>query len=147
MSLPDYYKVLSMYLTLSLPYSSLTYTPLHSQNRHLPHRHARPSLALSPFACSLSNSLSPDKHKQDQIKTAYKRASLLCHPDRIPQATPGSDLKRKQATVKFQAVADAYYTLSDSGELYTPLSLSLSPARVKRADGGSPAPSRSSNRL
>ncbi|ORY73407.1 DnaJ-domain-containing protein [Leucosporidium creatinivorum] len=50
----------------------------------------------------------------DQIKTAYKRKSLLCHPDRVP-AGPGSDIKRKAATTEFQAVADAYYTLSDTG--------------------------------
>ncbi|GAA5877260.1 hypothetical protein JCM16303_006218 [Sporobolomyces ruberrimus] len=48
----------------------------------------------------------------DQIKTAYKRKSLLCHPDRIP-AGPANDARRKTATSEFQAVADAYYTLSD----------------------------------
>ncbi|GAA5957458.1 hypothetical protein JCM3765_001149 [Sporobolomyces pararoseus] len=48
----------------------------------------------------------------DQIKTAYKRKSLLCHPDRIPPG-PANDARRKTATSEFQAVADAYYTLSD----------------------------------
>ncbi|KAL8283656.1 hypothetical protein RQP46_005451 [Phenoliferia psychrophenolica] len=48
----------------------------------------------------------------DQIKTAYKKKSLLTHPDRIP-AGPGSDVRRKAATIEFQAVNDAYYTLSD----------------------------------
>ncbi|GAA6010129.1 hypothetical protein JCM11491_005352 [Sporobolomyces phaffii] len=48
----------------------------------------------------------------DQIKTAYKRKSLLCHPDRIP-AGAANDARRKAATTEFQAVADAYYTLSD----------------------------------
>lgn len=49
----------------------------------------------------------------DQIKTAYKRKSLQCHPDRIPAGEPGADAKRKKATIEFQAVSDAYYTLSD----------------------------------
>jgi hypothetical protein len=57
----------------------------------------------------------------DQIKTAYKRKSLVCHPDRVP-AGPGSDIKRKAATVEFQAVADSYYTLSDPGASARPLS-------------------------
>ncbi|GJN91620.1 hypothetical protein Rhopal_004643-T1 [Rhodotorula paludigena] len=48
----------------------------------------------------------------DQIKTAYKRASLRCHPDRVPPG-PQNDAKRKAATVEFQAVADAHFTLSD----------------------------------
>lgn len=43
-----------------------------------------------------------------------KRKSLQHHPDRIP-AGPGSEAKRKAATVQFQAIADAYYTLSDAG--------------------------------
>ncbi|GAA5826789.1 hypothetical protein JCM5353_003236 [Sporobolomyces roseus] len=54
----------------------------------------------------------PSTSTPDQIKTAYKRKSLVCHPDRIPPG-PQNDLKRKQATSQFQAVADAYYTLSD----------------------------------
>ncbi|BGP36725.1 hypothetical protein JCM10450v2_000617 [Rhodotorula kratochvilovae] len=48
----------------------------------------------------------------DQVKTAYKRASLRCHPDRVPPG-PANDARRKAATVEFQAVADAHYTLSD----------------------------------
>ncbi|KAK4704692.1 hypothetical protein P7C70_g1514, partial [Phenoliferia sp. Uapishka_3] len=56
----------------------------------------------------------PPFHHLLQIKTAYKKKSLQCHPDRIP-AGPGSDIRRKQATVEFQATNDAYYTLSDSG--------------------------------
>ncbi|KPV78490.1 uncharacterized protein RHOBADRAFT_31143 [Rhodotorula graminis WP1] len=48
----------------------------------------------------------------DQIKTAYKRASLRCHPDRIP-AGPANDQRRKAATAEFQSVADAFYTLSE----------------------------------
>ncbi|BGP04844.1 putative J domain-containing protein C63.13 [Rhodotorula toruloides] len=48
----------------------------------------------------------------DQIKTAYKRKSLQCHPDRVPPG-PSNDARRRAATVEFQAVADAHYTLSD----------------------------------
>jgi len=47
---------------------------------------------------------------QDQIRTAYKKESLRTHPDRLANATPG---ERKRATEKFQAIADAYYVLSD----------------------------------
>ena len=53
----------------------------------------------------------------DQIKTAYKRQSLKCHPDRIAVGSPGYEQTRKQATEQFQAVADAFYTLSDPGQL------------------------------
>ncbi|GAA5895125.1 hypothetical protein JCM5296_000887 [Sporobolomyces johnsonii] len=49
----------------------------------------------------------------DQIKTAYKRKSLVCHPDRIPPG-PANDDRRRAATIEFQAVADAFYTLSDA---------------------------------
>ncbi|GAA5980235.1 hypothetical protein JCM11641_005515 [Rhodosporidiobolus odoratus] len=55
----------------------------------------------------------PAEATPDQIKTAYKRRSLQTHPDRIP-ATPGNETRRKAATVEFQAVADAHYTLSDT---------------------------------
>ncbi|KAK4057643.1 hypothetical protein OIO90_001290 [Microbotryomycetes sp. JL221] len=57
----------------------------------------------------------PPTATSDQIKTAYKRQSLKCHPDRIPVGSPGYEQKRKQATQQFQAVADAFYTLSDTG--------------------------------
>ncbi|ORY23349.1 DnaJ domain-containing protein [Naematelia encephala] len=47
----------------------------------------------------------------DEIRGAYKRESLKTHPDRLPQsATPQ---ERRRATERFQAVADAYYVLSD----------------------------------
>ncbi|OAV96351.1 hypothetical protein PTTG_00670 [Puccinia triticina 1-1 BBBD Race 1] len=46
----------------------------------------------------------------DQIRAAYKRASLLTHPDRNPNLT---EAERRLATEKFQKVADAYYVLSD----------------------------------
>ncbi|TBU64928.1 DnaJ domain-containing protein [Dichomitus squalens] len=46
----------------------------------------------------------------DDIKTAYKKESLKTHPDRLANATPE---QRQAATEKFQAVADAYYVLSD----------------------------------
>jgi len=47
----------------------------------------------------------------DEIRTAYKKQSLKTHPDRLSQATPA---EKKIATEKFQAVADAYYVLSDT---------------------------------
>ncbi|KAF8215943.1 DnaJ domain-containing protein [Mycena galopus ATCC 62051] len=47
---------------------------------------------------------------QDEIRTAYKKESLKTHPDRIANAT---QVEKKKATERFQAVADAYYVLSD----------------------------------
>ncbi|KAF8317410.1 DnaJ-domain-containing protein [Clavulina sp. PMI_390] len=47
----------------------------------------------------------------EEIRTAYKKESLRTHPDRQPNATPA---QRKVLTEKFQAVADAYYVLSDT---------------------------------
>lgn len=38
----------------------------------------------------------------------------MTHPDRVAQG-PGVEIRRKQATIEFQAVADAFYTLSDPG--------------------------------
>ncbi|EMD41759.1 hypothetical protein CERSUDRAFT_110333 [Gelatoporia subvermispora B] len=46
----------------------------------------------------------------DEIRQAYKKESLKTHPDRIVNATPA---EKKAATERFQAVADAYYVLSD----------------------------------
>ncbi|WVQ77116.1 hypothetical protein IAR50_006799 [Cryptococcus sp. DSM 104548] len=49
----------------------------------------------------------------DEIRTAYKKASLRSHPDRLPQtATPQ---ERRKATERFQILSDAYYVLSDPG--------------------------------
>ncbi|KAJ4001238.1 DnaJ domain-containing protein [Lentinula boryana] len=47
---------------------------------------------------------------QDDIRTAYKKESLRTHPDRLVNASPA---EKKRATERFQAVADAYYMLSD----------------------------------
>ncbi|EIN13482.1 DnaJ-domain-containing protein [Punctularia strigosozonata HHB-11173 SS5] len=47
----------------------------------------------------------------DEIRQAYKRESLKTHPDRLTRASPA---EKQAATEKFQAVADAYYVLSDS---------------------------------
>ncbi|KAF8527935.1 DnaJ domain-containing protein [Hysterangium stoloniferum] len=47
---------------------------------------------------------------QEEIRQAYRRESLRTHPDRLPDATPE---QKRRATEKFQAVADAYYVLSD----------------------------------
>ncbi|KAL5535325.1 hypothetical protein ACEPAF_3419 [Sanghuangporus sanghuang] len=48
---------------------------------------------------------------QDEIRQAYKRESLKSHPDRLAGAPPA---EVKRATERFQAVADAYYVLSDA---------------------------------
>ncbi|KAG8219923.1 DnaJ domain-containing protein [Butyriboletus roseoflavus] len=47
----------------------------------------------------------------EEIRQAYRRESLRTHPDRLTKATHA---EKKAATEKFQAVADAYYVLSDS---------------------------------
>ncbi|KAJ4486306.1 DnaJ domain-containing protein [Lentinula aciculospora] len=47
---------------------------------------------------------------QDDIRTAYKKESLSTHPDRLYNVSPA---EKKLATERFQAVADAYYMLSD----------------------------------
>ncbi|KAJ7446396.1 DnaJ domain-containing protein [Mycena galericulata] len=47
----------------------------------------------------------------EEIRTAYKKESLRTHPDRVANATPTD---KKKATERFQAVADAYYVLSDA---------------------------------
>ncbi|RMZ80660.1 hypothetical protein DV738_g2659, partial [Chaetothyriales sp. CBS 135597] len=44
-----------------------------------------------------------------EIKTAYKKAALKWHPDRVPVDSP----ERGKRTKKFQQINDAYYTLSD----------------------------------
>lgn len=46
----------------------------------------------------------------DQIKTAYKKAALKWHPDRVSHDSP----ERPKRTKKFQAINDAYYTLSEA---------------------------------
>jgi len=52
----------------------------------------------------------PKTATQDDIRQAYKRESLRTHPDRLANASPE---EKRQATERFQAVADAYYVLSD----------------------------------
>jgi len=47
----------------------------------------------------------------EEIRQAYKKESLKTHPDRLSNASTEQKLA---ATEKFQAVADAYYVLSDS---------------------------------
>ncbi|ORX37350.1 DnaJ domain-containing protein [Kockovaella imperatae] len=47
----------------------------------------------------------------DEIRAAYKRESLRTHPDRLPGNATAQ--QKRKATEKFQAVADAYYVLSD----------------------------------
>ncbi|CAD6888349.1 unnamed protein product [Tilletia controversa] len=46
----------------------------------------------------------------EEIRDAYKKQSLKCHPDRFPNASPA---ERQRHTARFQALADAYYVLSD----------------------------------
>ncbi|PLW11028.1 hypothetical protein PCANC_09676 [Puccinia coronata f. sp. avenae] len=46
----------------------------------------------------------------EEIRTAYKKASLLTHPDRSSNLT---EAERRIATENFQKVADAYYILSN----------------------------------
>ncbi|KAF9015298.1 DnaJ domain-containing protein [Cyathus striatus] len=48
---------------------------------------------------------------QDEVRQAYRKESLRTHPDRLVNATPSD---KREATERFQAVADAYYVLSDS---------------------------------
>ncbi|KAF8475440.1 DnaJ domain-containing protein [Gautieria morchelliformis] len=52
----------------------------------------------------------PNGATQDEIRQAYKRESLRTHPDRLSNVSQEEKLR---ATEKFQAVADAYYVLSD----------------------------------
>ncbi|TFK41024.1 DnaJ domain-containing protein [Crucibulum laeve] len=53
----------------------------------------------------------PQSASQDDVRQAYRKESLRTHPDRLANATPS---EKKVATEKFQAVADAYYVLSDA---------------------------------
>ncbi|KAH6612426.1 dnaJ chaperone-like protein [Boeremia exigua] len=53
----------------------------------------------------------PPTATPQQIRDAYKKAALKHHPDRVPADSP----ERAARTKRFQAVNDAYYTLSDAG--------------------------------
>ncbi|KAN0125179.1 DnaJ domain containing protein [Russula decolorans] len=52
----------------------------------------------------------PKNASTEDIRQAYRRESLKTHPDRLFNV---STEEKKAATEKFQAVADAYYVLSD----------------------------------
>jgi len=52
----------------------------------------------------------PKNASTEDVKQAYRRESLKTHPDRLFNA---SIEEKNAATEKFQAVADAYYVLSD----------------------------------
>ncbi|EEB91912.1 hypothetical protein MPER_09656 [Moniliophthora perniciosa FA553] len=65
---------------------------------------------MSPFPDYYQLLGVPKNATQDEIRQAYKRESLRTHPDRLVNATP---TEKQRATEKFQAVADAYYVLSD----------------------------------
>lgn len=47
---------------------------------------------------------------QDEVRQAYRKESLRTHPDRLANASPA---EKQAATERFQAVADAYFVLSD----------------------------------
>ncbi|EKM83768.1 hypothetical protein AGABI1DRAFT_81503 [Agaricus bisporus var. burnettii JB137-S8] len=47
---------------------------------------------------------------QEEVRHAYRKESLKTHPDRIVNASPS---EKRAATERFQAVADAYFVLSD----------------------------------
>ncbi|EKM60966.1 uncharacterized protein PHACADRAFT_156102 [Phanerochaete carnosa HHB-10118-sp] len=53
----------------------------------------------------------PQTATQEEVRIAYRKESLKTHPDRLVNATPE---EKRKATEKFQAVADAYYVLSDA---------------------------------
>jgi len=69
----------------------------------------------------MSHSQFPDYYKllnisqsatQDEVRQAYRKESLRTHPDRLATASPA---EKQAATERFQAVADAYFVLSDAG--------------------------------
>jgi len=47
---------------------------------------------------------------QEEVRQAYRKESLKTHPDRLANASPA---EKQAATERFQAIADAYYILSD----------------------------------
>ncbi|KAA1468173.1 DnaJ-domain-containing protein [Dentipellis sp. KUC8613] len=52
----------------------------------------------------------PQTASTEEVRQAYRKESLRTHPDRQANASPE---EKKKSTEKFQAVADAYYVLSD----------------------------------
>lgn len=52
----------------------------------------------------------PQSASQEDVRQAYKKQSLRTHPDRLVNVSPA---EKRRATERFQAVADAYYVLSD----------------------------------
>jgi len=53
----------------------------------------------------------PKAATYEAVRQAYKKESLKTHPDRLVNVSP---TERRRATERFQAVADAYYVLSDT---------------------------------
>ncbi|KAJ9114396.1 hypothetical protein QFC20_001539 [Naganishia adeliensis] len=88
----------------------------------------------------------PSTATPDQIRQAYKKESLRTHPDRLPAgSTPA---QKRAATEKFQAVADAYYVLSDAKRRkeYDDLYGSRRPFGNTNTNNGFPGGFSSSNR-
>ncbi|KAJ7103276.1 DnaJ domain-containing protein [Mycena belliarum] len=73
----------------------------------------------------------PKSASQDEIRTAYKKASLRTHPDRVANATSA---EKKKATENFQAVADAFYVLSDPARRKEYDALYTTRTRTERTD-------------
>ncbi|KAF9514186.1 hypothetical protein BS47DRAFT_1343277, partial [Hydnum rufescens UP504] len=60
--------------------------------------------------CLLRHPASGPTATTEDVKNAYRKESLRTHPDRAPNASPE---EKRVLTEKFQAVADAYYVLSN----------------------------------
>ncbi|KAF9428007.1 hypothetical protein BGZ76_002099, partial [Entomortierella beljakovae] len=50
----------------------------------------------------------------EEVREAYKREALRTHPDRTTNIEGEPPLSQREATTRFQEVADAYYVLSNS---------------------------------
>ncbi|GFZ46033.1 LOW QUALITY PROTEIN: hypothetical protein JCM24511_04279 [Saitozyma sp. JCM 24511] len=101
-SLPQYYTILVSCLITLHRTPRLVLTQLSERG---PHSNGHLVISLTWYGHSWLTRL------RDEVRAAYKRESLKTHPDRLPgNATPQ---ERRRATERFQAVADAYYVLSD----------------------------------
>lgn len=97
---------------LSIFSLSQLYQPPHNRPPWVRHRSPPPSVPTLtlPATQDYYKVLSVDTNaSQQQIRDAYKKAALKHHPDRVPSDSP----ERAARTKRFQAINDAYYTLSD----------------------------------